>query len=506
VTIATTVTDPAQTIERTLEAHGVSARHATTFAGPTILQYAFTLTAGTPLRKVTALAKDIALAIGLDDVRIVAPIPGTSYVGIEVPRQVRETVTYADFVTDTDAYEPREAGEALPIPIGVDVGNTPIWADLTKLPHLLIAGATNSGKSVALTSLVTSLIDHKTPDECRLWLIDPKRVELAAFADAPHVEAIATTPEDALDVLINVVDIMDYRYSEFAIAGVRNVAEFNDAVASGTITMFHMPYQVVVIDEIADLMMTSGKATEARIVRLAQLGRAAGIHLVLATQRPTKDVVTGLIGANVPSRWAFSVRSVTDSMVALDQTGAQALYGQGDSLWLPAGADKPIRVQAVYTDDDTIAGVVNTASFNARNLNVETSASPQAADDNDDDLTLADIGVEDLGGLERVADEIAGQQRTMRQARVRDRSENWLDAVPVETDVEWKTEVVGGDERDATILELLHEVRDLRRQAQVTTVPPKRRFPSRWMKIAAGVVGTILVIGWMANVVEAIAR
>lgn len=390
MTIAVDIVSPGQTLEDTLRAHGVKAIHMTDFNGPTVVQHAFALESGVKVAKVEAMSKDLALALGLDDVRIVAPIPGTSYVGVEVPRENRETVTYAD-INDPEiigqASDQAWTTGALPFPVGVSIGGDAIWADLAKLPHLLVAGATGSGKSVALNSLLTSLIDHKTSDELRLWLIDPKRVELGIFERAPQVERIATDIRDAVEVLESVVDIMDFRYTEFEKTGVRNITEYNDEQA---LDDQQLPYHVVVIDELADLMMQAKKEVEPLIVRLAQLARAAGIHLVLATQRPTVDVVTGLIAGNIVSRWSFAVRSAVDSKVILEQTGAQALYGHGDSLWYPAGAAKPLRVQGVWTDPVTLNGILDAAEDGTPN--VVSSASPNAVAD-DDDYDLADHGV-----------------------------------------------------------------------------------------------------------------
>lgn len=391
MTIAPSATAPSEILLDTLKAHGVNAIHATDFRGPTITQHAFALAAGIKVSKVEALAKDLALSLGLEDVRIVAPIPGTNYVGIETPREKRETVTYADFVENTDIDELPDPSNALPIPIGVGIGGDAVWADLAKLPHLLVAGATNSGKSVALTSMITSLIEHRSPDDLRLWLVDPKRVELSAFADAPQVEQVATDLVETLELLETVRDIMDTRYELFEGRNVRNIAEWN--AQADRARHEDLPYHVVVIDELADLMIQAKAEVEPIIVRIAQLARAAGIHLVLATQRPTVNVVTGLIAANVVSRWAFAVRSSTDSKVALEQTGAQALYGQGDSLWFPAGATKPVRIQGVYADMDTVRHVVEVANEGYGNR--PSSASPNAASDTDPfDLNDVDLGGE----------------------------------------------------------------------------------------------------------------
>lgn len=378
----------AKVLQRTLDSHGVKALHVRTFTGPTVTQHAFDLTSGTSLRKVIALHQDLALALGLDSVRIIAPIPGTAWVGVEVPNEDRETVTYADFTDDEvsthDTYADAAHG-ILPIPIGVTITSESLWADLTKLPHLLIAGTTGSGKSVALTTAIAHLIASNAPDELRLWLVDPKRVELQQFADAPQVQQVATSPADALDLLDDVVDIMDQRYKLFEEANVRNIGEYNSDFDIDTNRHFNtpLPYHVVVVDELADLMMTGNKRIEEQIVRLAQLARAAGIHLILATQRPTRDVVTGLISANITSRWCFRVGSHIDSNVALGQSGAEALYGEGDSLWSPAGSLKPVRVQGVYTFDEEVRDIVERAKHAYPET---TSAANTAAADDDDEF------------------------------------------------------------------------------------------------------------------------
>jgi S-DNA-T family DNA segregation ATPase FtsK/SpoIIIE len=384
-------------LQRTLDAHGVRALHVRTFTGPTVTQHAFDLSSGTPLKRVTALHQDLALALGLDSVRIIAPIPGTAWVGIEVPNEDREDVTYADFVHDAadvigvTGDQVQQTG-ILPIPVGVTITSEALWADLTKLPHLIIAGTTGSGKSVALTSAIAHLIATKSPAELRLWLVDPKRVELQQFADAPQVQQVATSPADALDLLDDVVAIMDERYKLFESLSVRNIGEYNQQ-AYETEGAAYLPYHVVVVDELADLMMTGNKRIEETIVRLAQLARAAGIHLILATQRPTRDVVTGLISANITSRWCFRVGSHIDSNVALGTSGAEALYGHGDSLWSPAGSLKPIRVQGVYTPDETVESIVTNA---VHEHTAEPLPSAAADDDDEFDEELPDTTEVDL--------------------------------------------------------------------------------------------------------------
>lgn len=518
MTIAADIVSPGQTLEDTLRAHGVKAIHMTDFNGPTVVQHAFALESGVKVAKVEAMSKDLALALGLDDVRIVAPIPGTSYVGVEVPRENRETVTYADFVVDDFKPSPWQGERrSLPFPVGVSIGGDSIWADLAKLPHLLIAGATGSGKSVALNSLLTSLIDHKTSDELRLWLIDPKRVELGIFERAPQVERIATDIRDAVEVLESVVDIMDFRYTEFEKTGVRNITEYNDEQA---LDDQQLPYHVVVIDELADLMMQAKKEVEPLIVRLAQLARAAGIHLVLATQRPTVDVVTGLIAGNIVSRWSFAVRSAVDSKVILEQTGAQALYGHGDSLWYPAGAAKPLRVQGVWTDPVTLDGILDAAEDGTPN--VVSSASPNAVSD-DDDYDLADHGVpidSHEAAVDAVVEILTVQDATLRE-NLRDlaitddstglgtttspkhRDETAIPVVEIVEGIDFENQEALAAELEPIITELLNNAidgreaaREARQQARIDALDAKwRRYVLRPLCWIAGGTAALWIVG-----------
>ncbi len=360
---ATLPSGHAADLAATLDAHRVGARYVRTDTGPSVSLHAFELDPGVSVAKFTALARDLAVAVGVAEVRLHAPILGTTYVGVEVANTARATVDY-DELPD-NLIEMKHA--ALPIPIGVGIDGSEIWADLATAPHLLIAGTSGSGKSVALSGLIASLIERRTPHEVRIHLIDPKRVELGAFGAAPQVERVVTDKRDAVDVLRDAVDLMDTRYAQFEAIGCRNILEFNNrAERVGSEVKLRpttMPYHVIVVDELADLMMSNDrKDVEANIVRIAQLARAAGIHLVLATQRPTVDVVTGLIKANVPSRWAFTVASATDSKVILDGSGAQALAGKGDSLWSPVGTTVPVRVQAPLITDEQVDRIVADAA------------------------------------------------------------------------------------------------------------------------------------------------
>jgi DNA segregation ATPase FtsK/SpoIIIE-like protein len=334
--------------------HRVAATVVDVTRGPTVSQYAVELGAGMKAERVLTLAATIGVRIGSAEVRMVAPIPGRTAIGIEVPRPDRQAVTLAEVMSSAAATRDRRP---LLVAIGKDIPGAPITADLTRLPHLLVAGATGSGKSTWLNVMLVSVLTRATPEQVRMLLVDPKRVELAPYADLPHlVTPIVTDPAKAADALGWAVVEMDRRYERFAAAKVRNVDEYNALrLRRGERPE---PYLLVVVDELADLMMVAKKDVEALVVRLGQLARAAGIHLVLATQRPSVDVVTGLIKANVPSRLAFSTASGTDSRVVLDQVGAEKLVGQGDGLWYPMGAAAPVRVQSAWVSDPEIDQVV----------------------------------------------------------------------------------------------------------------------------------------------------
>jgi S-DNA-T family DNA segregation ATPase FtsK/SpoIIIE len=355
-------------LEATLAQHGVDARLIGMTVGPTVTQYALDLGPGVKVNRVTGLSHDIQYAMASPDVRILAPIPGRSAIGVEVPNRQRELVTLGDVLAAPEAQQPLPT---LAVGLGRDIQGKSVMLDLTTLPHVLIAGATGAGKSSCINSLVTSLLMRCTPDQVRLILVDPKRVELGAYNDLPHLlTQVVTNPKKAANALDWAVREMDLRYELLAEVGVRDITGYNAAFGRGELPTKdepdpvtghgyeRLPFIVIVVDELNDLMMVAARDVEASICRIAQMARAVGIHLVIATQRPSVDVITGVIKANVPSRLAFSVSSLADSRVILDQAGAEKLIGQGDMLLLTASSSRAQRIQGSWVDEECVRKVV----------------------------------------------------------------------------------------------------------------------------------------------------
>jgi len=358
-----------RTLEEALAAHGVETRLLGKTVGPTVTRYELELGPGVKVARVTSLQKDIAYAMAAPDIRLLAPIPGRSAIGVEVPNVTRQLVTLGDVLASPEA---QPARHPLEVALGRDIAGRGVIESLAAMPHILIAGATGAGKSSCLNSMLTSVLLRATPDQVRMILVDPKRVELNQYNGLPHLlTPVVVNPRKAANALAWAVTEMERRTDLLAEVGVRDISGYNAAYDRGDLTReqapgipaavehTRLPYVLVVVDELNDLMMVAARDVEESICRIAQMGRAFGIHLVIATQRPSVDVITGVIKANVPSRLAFAVSSLADSRVILDQPGAERLVGKGDMLLLTASSNVPRRIQSPWVSEDEVRAVVS---------------------------------------------------------------------------------------------------------------------------------------------------
>ncbi|MGI6226608.1 MAG: DNA translocase FtsK, partial [Peptococcales bacterium] len=379
------------TLQNTIESFGVKGKVVQVSCGPSITRYELQPAPGVKVSRIVNLADDIALSLAAAGVRIEAPIPGKAAIGIEVPNREISPVGLRD-VLETEEY--KNSQSKLTVALGKDIAGKPVMADLAKMPHLLVAGATGSGKSVCMNALITSILFNASPAEVKFLMVDPKMVELTTYNGIPHlITPVVTDPKKAASALRWAVHEMENRYELFAAAGVKDIIRYNSQVTvndNGEKNL--LPYIVVLIDELADLMMVAPADVEDAICRLAQMARAAGIHLVVATQRPSVDVITGIIKANIPSRIAFAVSSQTDSRTILDMNGAEKLLGRGDMLFYPTGYPKPIRLQGVFVSDQDVEKVVQflkqqeKPEYNEEVVNQEVDFAKPRIDDEDDEL------------------------------------------------------------------------------------------------------------------------
>ena len=373
-----------------LHEFGVNATISDIFIGPSVTKYELKLETGTRVNKIMQLQDDIKLALAAKDIRIEAPIPGKPAVGVEIPNSVATMVSFKEVIKDI----PKDLQDnKLLVPLGKDVSGKIIYAELNKMPHLLIAGATGSGKSVCVNTIICSILMRARPDEVKFILVDPKKVELTNYNGIPHLLApVVTDPKKAAAVLQEVVVEMEHRYDLFAGANVRNIEGYNNYARKKNEELALdeqleiLPFHVVILDEVADLMMVASKQVEDCIMRIAQMARAAGIHLIVATQRPSTDIITGVIKANIPSRIAFAVSSGIDSRTILDASGAEKLLGKGDMLFSPMGSSSPVRVQGAFVSDDEVSAITHhtatqqEASYDDKYINVKlNTTSPSAA-------------------------------------------------------------------------------------------------------------------------------
>ncbi|MDQ3146111.1 MAG: DNA translocase FtsK, partial [Actinomycetota bacterium] len=365
------VQEAGRSLERALAAHGVETRLVGMTVGPTVTRYELELGPGVKVARVTSLHKDIAYAMASPDVRILAPIPGRSAIGVEVPNASRQLVALGDILTSVEA---RRAAHPCEVGIGRDIAGRAVLVNLAEMPHLLIAGATGAGKSSCINSLITSILMRSTPDQVRLILVDPKRVELGQYNGLPHLlTPVVVNPKKAANALAWAVKEMERRYDLLSEVGVRDIGGYNAAFDRGDLRTEpraegvddpgepiyeRLPYVVLVVDELADLMMVAARDVEDSICRLAQMARAVGMHLVVATQRPSVNIITGVIKANIPARLAFAVSSLADSRVILDQSGAERLVGRGDMLLLGPASSIPRRIQGAWVREDEVRKVV----------------------------------------------------------------------------------------------------------------------------------------------------